>query len=121
MGLKTCDWVCFLTFHSDMEFVCLVMGFQSLHVQKYVRVSFASLCSVMGNHLEQFKIFRSFPTSGLVMNGVCPNFKTIEQNVTPIIPYSFVMAGVFFFYKNEQRCLCRTRTGLGIETMCFVT
>jgi hypothetical protein len=27
MGLKTCDWVCFLAFHSDMEFVCLVMGF----------------------------------------------------------------------------------------------
>jgi len=39
-------------------------------VPKYVRVSFASFGSVMGNHLEQSKIVRSFPTSGLVTSGI---------------------------------------------------
>jgi hypothetical protein len=43
-------------------------------VPKYVRVSFASFCSVMGNHLEQSKIVRSFPTSDLVTSGVCQIF-----------------------------------------------
>jgi hypothetical protein len=86
-----------------MEFVCLVMGLQSLHVPKYVRVSFASLFSVMGNHLEQSKIFRSFPTSGLVTSGVYPNFKNNSTKCHPYNPLQFCNGWGFLFFINMNR------------------